>query len=218
MNYNVSEESSGDAAGRRCLLLIMLLFAGQEGEKLEEWSNEGQLEDKKVEKNTAVFSSWEGVRLEGAAPAHHGHCVAAVHPPLSFSFSCSWQEKPKSVSLMFMSSSRRMFSGFRSRCTMSMECRYSITSSSACMIFLGRGDSITPSAHWHCTPGDGDKDRDGGHAAQPLCKSLDTQAQRTQPGWHFVHAHCAGCTAVCGTHALVLQHNFSLTWFPSHLR
>lgn len=36
MNYNVSEESREDAAGRRCLLLITLLFAGQEEEKLDE--------------------------------------------------------------------------------------------------------------------------------------------------------------------------------------
>lgn len=35
MNYNVSEESREDAAGRRCLL-ITLLFAGQEEEKLDE--------------------------------------------------------------------------------------------------------------------------------------------------------------------------------------
>lgn len=79
----------------------------------------------------------ERVGLEKLPSPASPHLASPL--PLSFSFSFSWQEKPKSVSLMFMSSSRRMFSGFRSRWTMLMECRYWITSSSARMIFLGMG-------------------------------------------------------------------------------
>ena len=60
-----------------------------------------------------------------------------VTGPRSFFPGSSWQEKPKSVSLMFMSSSKRMFSGFRSRCTMLSLCKVKITSSRALMIFLG---------------------------------------------------------------------------------
>lgn len=59
-----------------------------------------------------------------------------VTRPRSFSPGSSWQEKPKSVSLMFMLSSKRMFSGFRSRCTMLSLCKLRITSSKALMIFL----------------------------------------------------------------------------------
>ena len=68
----------------------------------------------------------------------------AIHStrPRSFSPGCSWQENPKSVSFIFMLSSKRIFSGFRSRWTMLSLCRVQITSSRARMIFL-EGDA------WH---------------------------------------------------------------------
>ena len=117
---------------------------------------------------------WAPQQRGGHRPARHRPHLAILLP-LSFSSSRSWQEKPKSVSLMFMSSSRRMFSGFRSRWTMLMEWRYWITSSSARMIFLGMGDSTSPNlnTHWHRAPGDGDKDR--GRAAQPPSLSAGAQ-------------------------------------------
>lgn len=123
----------------------------------------------------------------GAPPAHHRHCVnGVVGPaqhrthlttclPLSFSFSRSWQEKPKSVSLMFMSSSRRMFSGFRSRWTMSMEWRYWITSSSARMIFLGMGDSTSASPNTPQHPGMGPGTKELSHVQKPQQPGVGTQ-------------------------------------------
>lgn len=58
--------------------------------------------------------------------------------PLSFSPGCSCTEKPKSDSLMCPWSSRRMFSGFRSRWTMLREWRYCTASSRARIILLVR--------------------------------------------------------------------------------
>lgn len=56
--------------------------------------------------------------------------------PLSFCPGSICTEKPKSVSLIFIWSSRRMFSGFRSRWTMFWLWRYWTTSRRARMIFL----------------------------------------------------------------------------------
>lgn len=62
--------------------------------------------------------------------------IRLYHWPFSICPGCGWTAKPKSVSLMFMWSSRRMFSGFRSRWTMFWPWRNWTTSSRARMIFL----------------------------------------------------------------------------------
>lgn len=69
---------------------------------------------------------------------HHDHHLDRGRSDLPWSFCpgviCT--AKPKSVSLMLILSSRRMFSGFRSLCTMFWEWRNWTTSNKERMIFL----------------------------------------------------------------------------------
>lgn len=65
---------------------------------------------------------------------------AHKNSPFSLCPGSIWTEKPKSVSLIFTSSSNRMFSGFRSRWTILWVWRYSTTSRRARIIFLSKSE------------------------------------------------------------------------------
>lgn len=75
-----------------------------------------------------------------------------VHRPFSIWSGLICTEKPKSVSLMFISSSKRTFSGFRSRWTMPWLWRNCTTSIRARIIFLTPTqniDNISNTIYFH---------------------------------------------------------------------